>query len=169
MDNVIRDRRAAADNGRLLEAGEAVPPGEAVIVSLATWQMQRDALKTRTGRLGLWLDGDADPAAIAGELSNFAVVAIRFPKFADGRGYSTARLLRERHGYTGELRAIGDVLRDQLPELVRCGFDSFALRTGENVEAALKSFDDLPEIYAASTRQPVPLFRRRTPVTGKPA
>ncbi|MGH8619532.1 MAG: DUF934 domain-containing protein [Burkholderiales bacterium] len=168
MDNVIRDHRAAADNWRLLEAGEAVPPGEAVIVPLATWQSQRDALKARTGRLGVWLEGEADPTAIAGDLSHFALIAIHFPKFTDGRGYSAARLLRERHGYAGELRAIGDVLRDELPELARCGFDSFALRAGENVEAALKSFEDLPEIYAASTHQPLPLFRRRT-ATGRPA
>ena len=168
MDNVIRNAQVAADNWRLLEAGAAVPPGEAVIVPLATWQAQRDALQARTGRLGIWLEGDADPAAIAGDLAHFALIAIRFPKFADGRGYSTARLLRERHGYAGELRAIGDVLRDQLPELTRCGFDSFALRAGESAEAALKSFDDLPEIYASSTGQPVPLFRRRT-ATGKPA
>jgi len=165
---VIRDRRVAADHWRLLETGEAVPSREAVIVPLATWQAQRDALEVRTGRLGLWLEGDTDPAAIAGELSHFVLVAIHFPKFTDGRGYSAARLLRERHGYTGELRAIGDVLRDQLPELARCGFDSFALRAGENAEAALQSLDDLPEIYAASTGQPVPLFRRRT-ATGKPA
>jgi len=168
MDNVIRDAQVAADNWRRLEAGEAVPPGEAVIVPLATWQSQRDALKARTGRLGLWLEGEADPAAIASDLAHFALIAIRFPTFTDGRGYSTARLLRERHGYAGELRAIGDVLRDQLPELARCGFDSFALRAGENAEAALKSFDDLPEIYAASTGQPVPLFSRRA-ATGNPA
>jgi uncharacterized protein (DUF934 family) len=169
MENVIRDTTVAADNWRLLEPGDAVPPGEAVLVPLATWQIQSDTLKTRTGRLGVWIEGDADPAVIAGDLAHFALIAIRFPKFADGRGYSTARLLRERHGYTGELRAIGDVLRDQLPELVRCGFDSFALRAGENAEAALKSFDDLPEIYAASTRQPVPLFRRRSLAAGKSA
>ena len=92
------------------------------------------------------------------------MIAVHFPKAADGRGYTTARLLRERYGFTGELRAFGDIGRDQLFYLNRVGFDSFAI--GEepgvgNVADALSAFDDFPEAYQAASDQPEPLFRRR--------
>ena len=87
---------------------------------------------------------------------------MKFPKVADGRGYSTARLLRARHGFRGELRAIGEVLRDQLPLMERCGFDAYALRADQDANDALLAFNDFSEAYQASVTQPVPLFRRRT-------
>jgi uncharacterized protein (DUF934 family) len=175
MENVIRQRRPVTDPWQWLKAGPGgaaptVPAAGDVLVPLALWREQRDALLARKGRLGIWLDAGEDAAQIAGDLAHFAphisLVAVNFPRFADGRGYSTARLLRERYGYRGELRAVGDVLRDQFPELVRCGFDSFALRAGENVEAALAAFDALPEIYASSVTEPLPLFRRRLLAAG---
>jgi uncharacterized protein (DUF934 family) len=86
---------------------------------------------------------------------------VEFPQFGDGRGYSTARLLREKHGFRGELRAIGDILRDQLYYLRQCGFDTFALQPGRNVAEALAAFDDFRDNYQATVAQPVPLFRRR--------
>ena len=89
---------------------------------------------------------------------------VNFPQFTDGRGYSIARLLRERYGWRGELRAIGDVLRDQLFYLSRCGFDAFALRDDQDPHAALTAFDDFSEAYQASVERPQPLFRRRGPV-----
>ena len=102
-----------------------------------------------------------DPAALAGRLGQLALIAINFPKYGDGRGYSIARLLRERYGYKGELRAVGVVARDQLQQMARCGFDSFLLREGEDAQAALAAFDDFSEAYQASAAQPLPLFRRR--------
>ena len=81
--------------------------------------------------------------------------------FVDGRGYTLARLLRERHGYRGELRAIGDVLRDQLYYLSRCGFDAFAMRADQVPQQALSAFDEFSEAYQASVERPEPLFRRR--------
>jgi uncharacterized protein (DUF934 family) len=86
---------------------------------------------------------------------------VNFPKFADGRGYSTARLLRERYGYHGEIRAIGDVLHDQLFFMKRCGFDAYAVRADKDIEAALAGFDDFSDAYQAAVDQPQPLFRRR--------
>jgi uncharacterized protein (DUF934 family) len=86
---------------------------------------------------------------------------VKFPSFTDGRGYSVGRLLRERYGWTGELRAVGDIQRDQLFYLARCGFNAFALREGEDVDAALTAFADFSERYQASVDQPLPLFRRR--------
>jgi uncharacterized protein (DUF934 family) len=100
-----------------------------------------------------------DPASVA--LEGVARVEVSFPKFGDGRGYSIARLLRERHGYRGELRAVGHITRDLLFFLESCGFDAFELREGEDPHEALASFEDFSESYQASVARPAPLFRRR--------
>ena len=166
MAFIIKDRRLAADNWQLLRAAEGGAPQIAlvgdIIVPLALWLEHRDVLLFRLGRLGVWLDSHEDPALIAGDLAHFAVVAVNFPQFTDGRGYSIARLLRERYGWRGELRAIGDVLRDQLFYLARCGFDAFALRADQDPAVALDAFDDFSEAYQASVERPSPLFRRRS-------
>ena len=166
MATLIKERRIVADSWRLLEAGatEAPPTGD-VIVPLALWQAQRAQLLTRAGRLGVRLEPQEDPAAIAEEVGLFGVIAVNFPKFGDGRGYSTARLLRERYGYKGELRAIGDVLRDHLSFMAGCGFDAFALRDDQDPQDALAAFDDFTEAYQASAERPLPLFRRRALVS----
>jgi len=160
------------DPWRLLRsAEEGNPPSSLdgdIIVPLALWQAEREALLARTtGRLGLWLDGDEDPADVAADIEYFDVIAVNFPQFTDGRGYSIGRLLRERHGYSGELRAIGDIQRDQLFYLSRCGFNAFALRDGEDVATALTAFSDFSEAYQASVERPLPLFRRRQAETGR--
>ena len=103
-----------------------------------------------------------DPASVAGELGRVARVEVNFPKFGDGRGYSIARLLRERYGYRGELRAVGHITRDLLFFLESCGFDAFELREGEDPHEALAAFNDFSESYQASVTRPLPLFRRRT-------
>ena len=109
----------------------------------------------------LRLEPTDDPASVADRLGQAARVEVNFPKFGDGRGYSIARLLRERYGYRGELRAVGDVLRDQLLFMKRSGFDSFSLREDQDPDEALAAFNELSEEYQASTTQPQPLFRRR--------
>ena len=107
----------------------------------------------------LRLEPADDPAAVS--LEGVTRVEVNFPKFGDGRGYSIARLLRERHGYRGELRAVGQITRDLLFFLESCGFDAFELREGENPHEALAAFDDFSESYQASVAHPQPLFRRR--------
>jgi uncharacterized protein (DUF934 family) len=109
----------------------------------------------------LVLEPADDPAAFAGAIGAAKVIAVHFPKFGDGRGYSIGRLLRERHGYKGELRAVGDVARDHLQAMAHCGFDAFQLREGEDPREALKAFDDFSDSYQATAAQPQPLFRRR--------
>ena len=109
----------------------------------------------------LRLEPADDPAKVAGELAGVARVEVNFPKFGDGRGFSIGRLLRERYGYQGELRAIGQITRDHLFFLESCGFDAFELREGEDAAEALAAFDDFSESYQASPARPVPLFRRR--------
>ena len=102
-----------------------------------------------------------DLAAQAERIGRLGVIAVNFPKYGDGRGYSIARLLRERYGYKGELRAVGQVARDHLYYMEQCGFDAFLLREGEDVAEALAAFDDFSERYQSTVAQPVPLFRRR--------
>ena len=107
------------------------------------------------------LEPTDDPRTLAERLPGLKLIAVNFPKYGDGRGYSIARLLRERYGYKGELRAIGVVARDHLRLMAQCGFDSFQLREGEDAQAALAGLDDFSEAYQATAAQPVPLFRRR--------
>lgn len=102
-----------------------------------------------------------DPASLVSRFSELRAIAIEFPSFTDGRGYSHARLLRERFGWKGELRAVGDVGRDQLLYLSRCGFDAFVLKDASRLEEALAGLDDFSEGYQSSVERPQPLFRRR--------
>jgi len=124
-----------------------------------------DSVEAGTAEAGtgqvLRLEPADDPAKFADRLGAVARIEVNFPNFTDGRGYSIARLLRERHGYDGELRAVGDVQRDQLFYLARCGFDAFLLRKDEDAEDALAAFEDFSEAYQASVERPQPLFRRR--------
>lgn len=166
MAAIIKMRQVVQDNWQLLRmaadgAPPAIPPEGDIIVPLALWQARRKELLAHPGRIGVWLDSHEGPEAIAEDLGVLGLIAINFPKFTDGRGYSTARLLRERYGYKGELRAIGDVQRDQLLFLSRCGFDAFALKEGRDPEAALGAFSEFSEAYQASVVEPQPLFRRR--------
>ena len=165
MPLIIRHRQVVADNWQLLKAAAdgsvGVPPSGDVVVPLAAWLAQREALLARDGWTGVWLDGHEEPALIAADLPHLSIIAVNFPQFTDGRGSSIARLLRERYNWRGELRAIGDVLRDQLFYLSRCGFDAFALRSGQDPYAALAAFGDFSEGYQASVERPQPLFRRR--------
>ena len=109
----------------------------------------------------LRLEPGDDPARVADRLGAAARVEVNFPSFTDGRGYSIARLLRERYAYQGELRAVGDVQRDHLFYLSRCGFDAFLLRDGQDAEESLCALHDFSEAYQASVERPEPLFRRR--------
>ena len=109
----------------------------------------------------LRLEPADDPAKVAGELAGVARVEVNFPKFGDGRGFTIGRLLRERYGYQGELRAVGQITRDHLFYLESCGFNAFELREGEDAAEAIAAFDDFSESYQASPARPVPLFRRR--------
>jgi uncharacterized protein (DUF934 family) len=117
-DKLIEDSWVAANDD------EPLPLAEAIIVSLERWQAARGELLSRNGRLGLRLKSDQSPVLVAEDLEHFDLIALEFPKFKDGRAYSYARLLRERYGYKGELRAVGEVLRDQLIFMHRCGFDA---------------------------------------------
>ncbi|SDS13000.1 Uncharacterized conserved protein, DUF934 family [Halopseudomonas litoralis] len=164
MQQIIKGNRVVEDAWQLLpkdtNTDDLTNTGN-IIVPLALWLEHAHALKARDGGLGIWLDADEEAEVIADDLQHFQVIALSFPVFSDGRNYSNARLLRDRYGYEGELRAIGDVLRDQLFFMHRCGFDAYALREDHDPHAALASLNDFSEVYQAATDQPLPLFRRR--------
>ena len=165
---LIKNRAVVADHWQTLELAEgddpatlALPAGQ-VLFPLAVWLARRTDILARDTAPGLLMQGNEDPAPVLDDLSRFAVIAIHFPKFVDGRGYSLATLLRQRHGYTGELRAVGDVLHDQLFFMQRVGFDAFALKDGKSVDLALAgAFSAFGDTYQAATDQPQPAFRRR--------
>jgi uncharacterized protein (DUF934 family) len=164
-DEIIKNRAVVADDWAVLrlDEGEAaetvVVPAGKVIVPLPVWLAQKASLEARP-HIGVWLAADERPEALAGEVQKFSVIAVNFPKFSDGRGYSIAFNLRSRLGYTGELRAIGDVLRDQLFSMHRVGFDAFATRPDRSIHDALKGLSVFSETYQASWDDKTPLFRR---------
>lgn len=164
MQRIIKNDQVIDETWHLL-AKDATLDGlsncDDLIVPLWLWREHNHALKARDGGLGVWLDADEEVEEIADDLGHFQVVALNFPSFTDGRHYSSARLLRERYGYKGEVRAIGDVLRDQLFFMKRCGFDAYAVRPDRDPYDALASLNDFEVVYQAAADQPQPLFRRR--------
>jgi uncharacterized protein (DUF934 family) len=168
MKNIIRNGKIVPNNWLPVESADDAlaqfTANQDLLVSLPVWSALREALLARPGRLGLRLEGNDDPALIAGDIQHFALIAVNFPQFTDGRGYSLALLLRQRHAYLGELRAIGDVPRDCLESLARCGFNAFAVPGADDdvaLTAALASLHDFSDAYQSSVGRPLPLFRRR--------
>ena len=162
---IIKDKTVVTDDWSVLRLGEndtpesvTVPSGR-VIVPLKVWQAQRDNLQSRA-ELGVWFACDERAEDLQKDVAKFAVIAVDFPKFGDGRGYSIAYHLRVRLGYRGELRAIGDVLRDQMFYMQRVGFDAFEPRADKDIHEALKGLSDFSVSYQASVDQAQPLFRR---------
>ncbi|MCW4151882.1 DUF934 domain-containing protein [Halomonas sp. 18H] len=153
---LIVDGAVVPDEWRLLGEASERPADEPVIMPLADWQAAREAT---TAPL-LASDTVLTPELVA-ELVEAPLIAIDFPKFTDGRGYSLARLLRERHGYHGQIRAVGDVLIDQLFYMSRCGFNAFSLREDQLADDALKALNTFSRSYQPGTDTREPLFRRR--------
>ena len=164
-EEIIKNAAVVANDWGLLRLDEGdaaesvvVPAGKA-IVPLAVWQAQRAELAARLPDIGVWLASDERPEALGADVALLGLIAVDFPKFTDGRGYSIAYNLRARLGYQGELRAIGDVLRDQLFSMHRVGFDAYATRPDRSIHDALKGLTVFSETYQASVDQPQPLFR----------
>ncbi|MGP4843157.1 DUF934 domain-containing protein [Marinobacter sp. 1Y8] len=137
-----------------------LPDGPALL-PVAVWDENQDAFAGRND-IGVWFDSHDEPETISSDLTHLPLIAVNFPKFTDGRGYSIARLLRERHGYTGELRAVGDVLLDQLFYMKRCGFDSYVLRADKDINKADSCLNVFSNAYQAAVDVKEPLFRRRS-------
>ncbi|MFW0756904.1 DUF934 domain-containing protein [Pseudomonas sp. H11T01] len=164
MNNLLRLREGVAewmrdDSWQLVrDAADELPTGQ-LILPLSQW-LARSA-KATTPREGVWLGPDDEVENLTPWLTNLPLIALDFPSFRDGRAYSQAYLLRTRLGWKGELRAIGDVLRDQLSHMRQCGFDAFAVREDKSAEDALKGLAGMSVLYGRSVIEPRPLFRRR--------
>jgi len=156
----------------LLKARTNDAPGgtdEVRFVTLDDWRKLRAAEPATNRRLGLRLASDEtlDKVSdeIAGDLDRFAAIAIEFPRFTDGRAYTTARLLRERYGYRGEIRAVGEVLRDQLLFMRRCGFDAFEIAEATDAESLSAALAEISVVYqpAVDGRRPAYALRHHLP------
>jgi len=158
---LIKDGKLVEDPWLALDDEAPIPQDRDVIVGLERWRRDRAALKQRPGRLGVRLTADQLAGEIAGELADFDLIALEFPKFGDGRAYSTARLLRERHGFTGELRAVGNVLRDQFVFLHRCGFDAYQVADARAADVWLEALGEIQVWYQPTADGRTPVAQRR--------
>ena len=144
---IIKDQQIVNDTWVHLTDEDELPNSGNIIISLQRWQTQQETLKEFAGQLGLKITGDIEMQSISKELYRFALVAIDFKEFKDGRGYSCARLLRQRYDYEGELRATGNILKDQIFYLHRCGFNAFEIDGDSDIRDAVKSFADFTVTY----------------------
>jgi len=162
---LIKHGRLAEDRWSQVADDAPLPNGAPAIVGLERWRAERDSLTARNAPLGIRLKSDQPASLIAEDLAHFGVVALEFPKFTDGRAYSSARLLRERYGYTGEVRAVGAVLRDQFLFMERCGFDSLEVAGDKAAAAWREAVAEISVAYqpAADGRRPALALRHVTP------
>lgn len=147
--SIILDGAIVTDTWQHVADDAPLPDGD-IIISRDRWVEAGDTLADRAGRVGVQYRSDQDPAADAEALKAVPLIALDFPKFVDGRAYSYAQVLRRRVGYTGEIRATGDVLRDQLRYMWRCGFNAFEVRADKSIDDALKAFDEFSVDYQHS-------------------
>lgn len=160
---VIKNREVINDDWQLIrdiETDAPIPEGK-VILPFEYWQANREALLKRDIEHAVWINGDVVTEDLLDDLEHFAVIALDFPVFGDGRSYSHASLLRKRYGYEGDLRAVGDVLQDQLFFMQRCGFDSYGVREDKDINEALKSFNDFSVRYQAAADDALPIYKQR--------
>ncbi|MFC3854226.1 DUF934 domain-containing protein [Salinispirillum marinum] len=160
MPKLILDGQAVEDSFRVLREDDAIPDTGDILLSWSRWLTDGIARQESGQKTGVWLASDELVETLNNSICQADVVAIEFPKFADGRGFSTAYLLRSRLGYQGQLRAIGDILLDQLFYLNRVGFNAFAIPDDKSLEKGLSLLNPIRVKYQASTDIPSPLYRQ---------
>ena len=160
MPLIKNGERVGEDAWSFIEDDADVPASGCVSVTLARFKAERDELLKRNMNLGIRLSPEDDPHDLADDLDRLGLIEVSFPKYADGRGYSQAQLLRRRLGYEGELRAVGDVLRDQALLMVRSGFDTLELANTDEAgfEAALVEYK---YAYQSDAQETTSIFERR--------
>jgi uncharacterized protein (DUF934 family) len=158
---LIKDGQIAQDTWRALSDEDSVIGNGPIIISFERWRDSRDALKRHNGPLGIRMKSDQPPALIADDIDRFDLIALEFPTLQDGRAFSYARLLRERYGFKGDLRAVGDVYKDQLFFMQRCGFSSFELPAGRDPQDAMGALKTFSFVYAPAADGTAPASRRR--------
>lgn len=162
MARLLKNNEMYSNDATVIDADTDINALDGVLlVPVKLWN-EKQALYDRADKtIGLFFEPDDEPESIQTALSRFPVIAVDFPKFMDGRGYSIARILRDRFGFEGEIRATGDVLIDQIFAMKRCGFSSFLLREDQKAEDALKALDTFTLRYQGSSDDPEPLYRKR--------
>ncbi len=165
MSKLVKDQQLVNDQWQLVEKDstidlDSIADSDFLLLPLGKWLSSADDFSQKKN-IGVWLDSDEAPEPLAGFCKSIPLIAINFPVFSDGRGYSYARTLREHYHYEGELRAIGDILRDQMHFYQRCGFSSFAIRDDRDSSSAIEGLNDFSVSYQAAYDTPTPLFRRR--------
>ena len=171
MSRIIRQRAIVEDDWTLAPDGAAhMGAAGRLIVPLARWRAERAALETASA-VGVLLPNTEDVEAVYPEIAERPLIALQFPTFADGRALTQAILLRNRLGFTGELRALGDVVRDLVFWLGRCGFDAIAPRGDQDPQACLQALDEIRTAYqpAADGHAPAWVRRRSCAANARPA
>lgn len=146
-------------------SGTVIPESGKVIVPLSVFIARKAQLQARinAGEIGVWVDTHevlADLVRHQADLNQLPMIAVHVERFADGRNFTLGVLLRTRYGFKNELRAIGDVLRDQLFFLKRSGFNSYLIRADRNAEEAMLSLQDFSAPYQGAVDEPRPAFVR---------
>src|SRR5690606_12249347 len=157
---IIKDGAVVQDRWITVAADAADVPEGDVILPLSLWRAREAEFVGRNSRIGIQLEPGDHPSEIADELDRFDVIVYHFPTFRDGRAYSHARLLRARYGFKGELRASGDVLREQIFFMARCGFNAFTIKDGKKPDDLLAGLKDFTVTYQNAADTPLPHFRR---------
>jgi uncharacterized protein (DUF934 family) len=159
---LLKDGKLIGDPWQKIVNGEALPADGPVVVPFERWRADRDKLLGRNTPLGVRLANTQPVSDLAPDIERLDLIVLEFPKFVDGRAYSQARLLRERYGYRHELRATGNVLRDELQFMQRCGFDAFEIEDPKAVESWQAAIKEIDVFYqpAADHRTPVGDLRR---------
>ena len=168
LDNatlLIKDQQLSNNYWQLIDEGEtvdlsSVADSEHIILPFSRWQENQSTVLGKAN-IGLWLDSHESAEPLASVCHDITLIAINFPVFSDGRGYSYARTLRDYFAYRGEIRAIGDILPDQMYFYQRCGFNSFLLRSDVNPETAINCLNDFSISYQAGSDQSTPIFHQR--------
>jgi uncharacterized protein (DUF934 family) len=160
MRRLIKQREIVTDEWRYADE-DPLGRERALILPFARWKEERDRWWLWDGKLGVRIGPTDAVAALEHDFLRVALVAIEFGGLAEGRGYSQAQLLRKRYKFTGELRAVGKIQRDQLFYMARCGFDAFELPEGADLEVALTAFDDFSVAYQGSSDSGLDLKKRR--------
>jgi uncharacterized protein (DUF934 family) len=147
---LVKAGKIVEDPFMMVGPDDEVPAKGGIIVDVERFQAEKDALFARDGELGVRLEPGQSPNLIKDDIGRLAVVAIAFPAFVDGRGYSYARLLRDRFGFKGEVRAVGDVLCEQLHFLARSGFDAFEIASANAAGEWKVAIEEITTWYQAT-------------------
>lgn len=168
MPKLIKDGELIDhDDWRLIEKDTAIDDinissGEKLLIPFAMWNEQQETFNQINDNIGIWFDSDESPALLEIDANSFPLIALNFPVFRDGRAFSYAAILRQQLNYEGDMRAIGDVQRDQASYMLSCGFSSFLVPEGVDANVLLGGFQDFSENYQSTVINPSPIFRRRS-------